>query len=551
MPPMDRDEARFAQASAQMLETGDLIAIKFQDQERNKKPAGIYWMQAASVKLFSTEQNREIWAYRLPSVLGGILAIFFTWGIGRTLFDQNTALLGALFIGAAPAFMGEATIAKTDAMLLATLCAAMFAFSRIYIVAGNLKQVHTKPKSMWPEIFLLWFAVGISVLIKGPIAPMILMTTILGLAFKPKQDNRVNQVMVWLQAIRPFTGIIIVLACVLPWVISISLITDGRFFSDALGRDMLGKVGSVQERHSGPPGYHLILLPILFWPVSAFLFVTAIKAFHNKHETGVWFLISWLLPAWLIFELTATKLPHYVLPMYPAIALLSAKTLVDLTQNNESVAKLPLRLGALLFGTIGMGIAIAILILASLYREFGINPAHFLLSITIFIGTIIAAIWIWHQHYYRAGLASIILSIIGCASLLLYVLPSLDKLGVSPALATALTSLDRHPLRSAGAPPVSLIGYYEPSIVFLLGTDTNLITNAGHALDTFSSGLEGTLIVESKYQSTVINAAENRQISLFSLATVEGFNYSNGDKVSLIIYTRAQKPFATNPDNNL
>jgi len=54
IPPLDRDEARFAQASRQMLETGDFLRIRFQDEARNKKPAGIYWLQAASVAAFST-----------------------------------------------------------------------------------------------------------------------------------------------------------------------------------------------------------------------------------------------------------------------------------------------------------------------------------------------------------------------------------------------------------------------------------------------------------------------------------------------------------------
>src|SRR5580658_6869436 len=66
LPPLDRDEARFAQASAQMLETGDFVTIRFQDAPRFKKPVGVYWLQAASVALFSNVENREIWAFRIP-----------------------------------------------------------------------------------------------------------------------------------------------------------------------------------------------------------------------------------------------------------------------------------------------------------------------------------------------------------------------------------------------------------------------------------------------------------------------------------------------------
>src|SRR5262249_36130521 len=74
VPPLDRDESRFAQATAQMLETRDFTVIRFQDQPRFKKPVGIHWLQAASVAVFSDVENRDIWAYRIPSLLGAMLA---------------------------------------------------------------------------------------------------------------------------------------------------------------------------------------------------------------------------------------------------------------------------------------------------------------------------------------------------------------------------------------------------------------------------------------------------------------------------------------------
>src|SRR5437016_13842245 len=78
-PPLDRDEARFAQATRQMLETGDFLRIRFQDEARNRKPAGIYWLQAASVALFSHPESRAIWPYRLVSVIGAGAAVLLTF----------------------------------------------------------------------------------------------------------------------------------------------------------------------------------------------------------------------------------------------------------------------------------------------------------------------------------------------------------------------------------------------------------------------------------------------------------------------------------------
>src|SRR6266704_7201573 len=91
IPPLDRDEARFAQATRQMLETGDFIRIRFQDEARNKKPVGIYWLQAGAVAAFSTPESPEIWPYRLPSVLAATAAVLLTLVFGSRLFGSQPA----------------------------------------------------------------------------------------------------------------------------------------------------------------------------------------------------------------------------------------------------------------------------------------------------------------------------------------------------------------------------------------------------------------------------------------------------------------------------
>ena len=89
LPPVDRDEARFAQASRQMLEDNDFVNIRFQDDPRHKKPAGIYWLQAGCARIFGALGTDRIWPYRIPSVLGAILAVMATFLMGRRLFDEN------------------------------------------------------------------------------------------------------------------------------------------------------------------------------------------------------------------------------------------------------------------------------------------------------------------------------------------------------------------------------------------------------------------------------------------------------------------------------
>jgi len=117
MPPLDRDESRFAQATAQMLETRDLVDIRYQDAPREKKPVGIHWLQAASVALASSAEARAIWAYRIPSLLGAMLAAAAcAWG-AAAFFGPGRGLVAGAILGTCFILATEAGIAKTDAVL--------------------------------------------------------------------------------------------------------------------------------------------------------------------------------------------------------------------------------------------------------------------------------------------------------------------------------------------------------------------------------------------------------------------------------------------------
>ncbi|MGH7004880.1 MAG: ArnT family glycosyltransferase, partial [Alphaproteobacteria bacterium] len=121
LPAGDRDESRFMQASRQMIETGDLVRIRYMDEARNKKPAGIHWLQTASVSALSTAASPERWPYRLPSALGALAAVLLLFAAGERLFDRRTGFLGAALLAASLMLVWEAHVAKTDAALLATV----------------------------------------------------------------------------------------------------------------------------------------------------------------------------------------------------------------------------------------------------------------------------------------------------------------------------------------------------------------------------------------------------------------------------------------------
>ena len=115
-----------------MAESGDFINIRFQDEARNKKPAGIYWLQTAAIKTFGKTGDRAIWVQRLPSVLGALIAVIATyWGAAR-MIGRRGAFIAASMLALSALMVFEAHIAKTDAMLcgLAATCFAALAHIR-------------------------------------------------------------------------------------------------------------------------------------------------------------------------------------------------------------------------------------------------------------------------------------------------------------------------------------------------------------------------------------------------------------------------------------
>jgi 4-amino-4-deoxy-L-arabinose transferase-like glycosyltransferase len=318
MPTMDRDEARFTQASSQMLETGDYVVIRYHEGLRNKKPVGIHWMQAAAVGLASGAAAREIWEYRIPSLIGGMLAAMATLWAGSALFSRRAAFIAALVLGSCLLLSSEAHIAKTDAAQCGFLTLAMAALAHMRVEPGRWKGV------------VFWVALAVGVLLKGPIAPMVAGLTVVSLFVWERKLEWARPLLYW-------PGISLFCIMTIPWFVAVEIATQGAFLKEAAEVDLGQKIVGIAEGHKGLPGQHLAGLPLLFWPGTLLLVPgiwLAIRSLFGKSapvastsaggEPAAWrFVICWLVPSWLVFEIAPTKLFHYTLPLYPAFALMA------------------------------------------------------------------------------------------------------------------------------------------------------------------------------------------------------------------------------------
>lgn len=521
IPPVDRDEARFAQATKQMVESGDYVDIRYQDEVRYKKPVGIYWLQAAVVKTAEavgfTSARRTIWLYRIPSLIGAIGAVLLTYWTALAFTTRRAALLAGTLMAVSILLGVEARLAKTDAMLLLTIIAAMGAMARVYLGQGD------GARRAWALPAIFWVALAGGILLKGPLILMFVGLTVAALSIHDRSAR-------WFLGLRPLPGVIVMLILVLPWFLAIVFRAGGAFFAGSIGEDMLSKVASGQESHGAPPGYYAVLFFVTFWPGSLLFGLAAPAIWRDKFEPGTRYLLAWLVPSWIVFEIVVTKLPHYVLPLYPAIAILIAARFdpVDLSR------RIWLERGALWWFVAPLVVGFAAVI-ALIVREgnSGVLAWPFAAAAIIFG---LRAWWLYgadgpERAILRAGLASILLAI----AVYGVVLPSFVSLFPSRTIAQALRATD------CEKPVAAAAGFHEPSLVFLAGTETRLTDGAG-AADFLRGGPCRFAVIDRSQERSFAQRADAIGLRYTPMPRVQGINISGGREVSIGLFRSEAQP---------
>lgn len=310
IPVIDRDEAHFAQATRQMLQTGNYGQIRFQDTTRFQKPPGINWLQAISVKLFSCEDANVIWPYRLPSILCALLSVFFTFYLGKLLFNPKVAFLGSIFLASSLLFVIEAHMAVIDSALLFSVMLMQCSLWKIFDSYFSKSQLN----QIW--IFLFWFAMSFGFLLKG-VTPLIAILTITTISLIERNYK-------WLKSLKPIAGLMFFSFFTLLWVYVVNQAENTNYLMQMFNKDLLPKLKGGHESHGKPPFFHLAILFFTFWPAILFFPQGFKYAFQQRKDKAVYFLLAWIIPTWIFFEVMPTKLPQYVLPTFPAIALICA-----------------------------------------------------------------------------------------------------------------------------------------------------------------------------------------------------------------------------------
>jgi len=531
LAPLDRDESRFAQASKQMLESGDFVQIRLGDEARDQKPVGIYWLQAASTAALSpllsagTKRN-IIWTYRIPSLVGGFAALLLTFFLVRSFASQEAAFFAALLLGSSLLLMVETHIAKTDAFLLAMVLGAQLLLLRSYLSVRKSGEV-TAPSQI--AIFAGWFCFAFGILVKGPIIIAVCAASVVAVSLWDREWK-------WFARLRPLWGLALTLIIVLPWLIAIGIATEGAFFSNSLGGDFASKLIGEQESHGAPPGYFTLLVFVTFWPATIVLLPAVWFGIANRKDPAIRYLLLWAATTFVMFELVPTKLPHYTLPAYPALAILGAMWVtrsVGAGQEGQEGQEGKLsRLLALISPVIFLSIAIVLAgALLWLPTEFGSGTdvlAYPLAAIAVALA-VLASVFMWRGQRVDGVMFACLVAIIFYIFTWREIAPSLTDFQLSPRIAQAVEENAR-----PGDPPVVLAGYAEPSIRFLLGTETRLVTGPVAGEEALIRG--GLFVVSEDERASFEQALAGSNMGAGVLSEISGANYSNGRLVTLTLF---------------
>ncbi len=580
IPVTDRDEPRFAQATRQMLESetlGGWIIPKVGKEIRLKKPPLIYWAQAAVVATATQGDVRQdaIWMYRLTSVLAATIAALATCWIGRSMFAGNVGLLAGLLIIVCPVVVIDCHMARADELLLATTTVAMALLWSLWKqhrtdrARGTLQ--HGLP--LLPCIGL-WVFIALGILAKGPITPFVAGTAALGAAFA-RRDFR------FITRLRIGTGVLVLLALGAPWLALAVREVGWETLRAAFDREVLQRAREGAEGHAAPPGYYLVTLVVFFFPGSLLVALAFGRLFSRAFavprvsRAGIFarlrericstrgrdaelMLFVWCVPTWLVFELIVTKFPHYILPIYPAIALFTARAIVGGVRALPSKINGVDRFGFGAWLCVGLCLLLAGPALFLALQSFGLtafhavtwpelsaaSPGHFAIAsiATALSGALLVAAWrsSWRNNFLRAMQLAVPATVIAEMVLLGVWLPQTQWIWNTPRLVGMMVR-DANLIPSDPAfPRLGAVGYVEDSLIFTTRNRLDRLHDE-ELVSWMQSNDGGYLFVPSTSRASTLAAADSAGCALREIGTQRGFNYSDGESVDHVLYRVTRK----------
>lgn len=321
-------EGRAAIIARNMIESGDYSQIVIKGEPENEKPILCYWFCAFAGEIFGVNE----FSVRLPSVLAAIFSIFCTAWLGIRIYNRTTGFISGYVLSTMFGFVNLGRIARIDIMVC-----AFYAIAMLLLYEGYFRR--RKGNAL---LYLFYVAISFSIAVKGPVTVFLAGLTVLILIIM-EWNIRKSLKMLW--DLKPISGLIIGLAICVPWLMFESGRTSGNFFLDFFWVQNLDRFLGVETTFNyGRRKSFLYYFPKLFamtlpWSLLVIpLLWQYRRAWRSlRHET--WFLLIWVLAIFGFFSFSFIKRGDYILPLYPALAVLIARYVDIKLQKNYQISR--------------------------------------------------------------------------------------------------------------------------------------------------------------------------------------------------------------------
>lgn len=379
-PLWDRDEPRNAGCTAEMMDRGDLVVPVFNDELRTHKPILLYWLMMVSYSVFGVSE----FGARAVSAVAGIGTVLLTYHLARRLFDSRTAIFSGVVLASTIMFCVASRAATPDALLILWSTLAIYCFVRGSFRRDGLPNDQLMPSGK--SLYAMYAAMGLGVLTKGPVG-LILPTAVVGMYLLVTRLPARQPTTSWWQAavgnlrafapmhflrtcwdMRPVTALLVAGALALPWYAWVHVRTAGVWTAEFFWIHNVSRASATMEGHSGPPVlFYVVAILFGFFPWSILAIPTGLNVHREVrkcvHRHAYVLLLCWLGVYVGLFSLAQTKLPSYVTPCYPALAIMVGH-FVSRWVDRERLPAGWLKVGLLHWGLVGIAMLVGLPLLA-------------------------------------------------------------------------------------------------------------------------------------------------------------------------------------------
>lgn len=510
----DMDEALYGTCAREMAERGDWVVPWFNGQMFPDKPPLMFWMMIFCTKIFGATE----FALRVHSALFAIGTALVTYHLGRLLFGSIVGFWAGVIVSTSIIFTVSARAATVDSALTFAVSLAIL----IVVRAGHISQPGRETAlggfspGGWLSFVLMYAAVGVAVLAKGPVGAIMPLCSIglfLMIINRPAPEELpegrsvtwlarlLRMPLEWLDRratrpvarrvavslypvaeflglltpgrffraawqMRPLTGLVVLALVAAPWYVLVGMRTDWQWLLEFMAKYNLGPFVKPILGHTGPFYYHFLAVFIGFFPWSVFLGPTVVEVVQRLRQrdpcrVGLVLVTCWATVVIGFWSVVAMKLPHHILPAYPALALLTATFVYSWIAEPARFSRRWMQNATVTLVVVGVGIVVALPIAA----VFVLPGEGFigLVGLTLIVGGGLCIFFNRRGQPQRTMATFAVTTAVFLATMFGFAVLRVDRHQNAPALAAELEKVASGPYRLAA------YRYFRESFVYYTG----------------------------------------------------------------------------------